>query len=187
MNDWKPDIFTYTDYRSFLRDYYLAAKAHHPRFSHRYFARRAGFTSPNFLKMVMDGDRNLGKERVDAVADALGLDVEERHFLAHLVAFNQPDTHAERNRYFDRIAATRRFRDARQLDGTYFEYLSHWYYPAIREMVGRADFREDPVWVAGQLLPAVKPAQAAAALEALLRLGLLQRDRWQAHARRKPQ
>jgi hypothetical protein len=38
----------------------LASKKAKPQYSFRYFARRAGLSSSNFLKLVMDGKRNLG-------------------------------------------------------------------------------------------------------------------------------
>jgi hypothetical protein len=33
-------------------------------FSHRFFARKAGFSSPNFLKLVMSSQRNLTHESI---------------------------------------------------------------------------------------------------------------------------
>jgi uncharacterized protein (TIGR02147 family) len=176
MAQWRPSIYDFVDYRAYLKAYYEAAKDNLRQFSYRYFSRRAGFSSPNFLKLVIDGQRNLGRDSVDQVAGALQLDPDETAFFANLVAFNQAENDAERNRHFERLAASKRFREAQHLDGDLFEYLSHWYYPAIREMAARADFRDDPGWIAGQLQPPVKPSQAGAALDTLLRLGLLQRE-----------
>jgi uncharacterized protein (TIGR02147 family) len=48
--------------------------------------------------------------------------------------------------------------------------------PAIRELVSLTSFREDPAWIAAALEPAISERQANAALETLLRLGLLVRD-----------
>jgi uncharacterized protein (TIGR02147 family) len=175
-DDWAPDIFVYSDYRKFLADYYAAAKEHHPAFSYRYFARRAGYTSPNFLKLVIDGQRNLSSDSVDKFARALKLTPSERRFFGRLVAFNQAETQDEKNQAWERVSASHRFRKARRLDRAYFEYLSRWYNPAIREMAARADFREDPQWIAQQLVPPIQPSQAQACLELLLELGLLVRD-----------
>lgn len=169
-------VFEYTDFRRYLADHYAAEKARRPSFSYRAFARRAGFSSPNFLKLVIDGQRNLGKESVPSFAKALGLGPEEATFFADLVAFGQAPTIEEKNRHFERIAASRRFRAARRIDGALFEYLSHWWTPAIREMAGRADFREDPAWIAGELRPRIRPVEARKALATLLTLGLLARD-----------
>src|SRR4051794_5482246 len=38
-----PDLFAYTDYREFLKDYYEEQKAKDPKFSHRYFTMKVGF------------------------------------------------------------------------------------------------------------------------------------------------
>lgn len=176
MADWKPDIYAYLNYRSYLGDYYRAAKANSRAFSYRWFSRRAGFASPNFLKLVIDGHRNLGPDSVGRFSDALGHDTSAAEFFADLVAFGQAESADEKNEAFERVAASRRFRTARRIDRAYFDYLSNWYYPAIREMVARVDFREDAVWIARQLVPRISAAQARRALEILLELGLLERD-----------
>ena len=173
---WIPDIFEYLDYRKFLADYYLQAKEHNRAFSYRYFSRKAGYSSPNFLKLVIDGQRNISNESIGRFAQALKLNNAQSRFFANLVAFNQATTGEEKNQAFERVAASRRFRQARKLDRDFYVYLSHWYYPAIREMVARRDFVEDPEWIASQLLPPIQPAQAKACLELLIELGLVSRD-----------
>ncbi len=170
---WKPDIYEYIDYRAFLRDYYAAAKENVRAFSYRYLARRAGFSSPNFIKLVMEGDRNLGGDSIDKVAQAFDIQGEHRDFFKSLVAFDQADTAEERNEAFEAIAASRRYKSARRIDYDMFEYLSHWYYPAIREMAARKDFKADAAWVAGQLWPRISEQKAGKALDLLMRLGLL--------------
>ncbi len=170
------NVFEFLDYRAFLRAHYAAEKARRPAFSHRFFSRLAGLRSPNFLKLVMDGERNLGVETVPRFVAALGLKGEAASFFADLVTFTQAQSLAEKNRAFERIAASRRFRTARRIDGELFTYLSHWYFPAIRELTARADFREDPKWIAKQLEPPLAPADAERALSLLLSLGLILRD-----------
>lgn len=168
-----PSVYAYVDYRAFMRDHFAAKKATMPQYSFRFLARKAGFTSSNFLKLVMDGDRNLGPQAVEKVAKAMKLDADEADFFGQLVTMNQAQTVAERNRAFERVAANRRFRAAKKLDGPLFEYLTHWYYPAIRELAARSDFVDDPAWVAQQIDPPIEPRQAKAALKTLLNLGLL--------------
>lgn len=169
-------VFEFTDFRKYLAAHYAAEKARRPSFSYRAFARRAGFSSPNFLKLVIDGQRNIGKESVPSFARALGLSAEEGTFFADLVAFGQAATIEEKNRHFERIAASRRFRAARRIDGALFEYLSQWWSPAIREMAARPDFRDDPAWIAAELRPRIRTADAKRALRTLETLGLLVRD-----------
>jgi uncharacterized protein (TIGR02147 family) len=169
-------VYDYLDYRAYLRAYYEAAKKTRPSFTFRLFSKLAGLRSPNFLKLVIEGKRNLGADSVVRFSDALGLEGADAEFFADLVAFGQATSLADKNRAFERIAASRRFRAARRIDGDLFAYLSHWYNPAIRELAARADFSEDPRWVAAQLRPRISPAEAAQALKLLFSLGLLVRD-----------
>ncbi|HEY5960639.1 MAG TPA: TIGR02147 family protein, partial [Polyangiaceae bacterium] len=166
------NVFDFLDYRAYLRAYYERAKRRPAGFSFRTFSKRAGLKSPNFFKLVIDGDRNLGKEMVPRFADALGLEGETREFFSDLVAFEQAGDSSEKNRAFERIAASRRFRSARRIDGMLHEYLSHWYHPAIRELVVSPEFQADPEWLAKQLRPTITPRQAAHSLKLLIELGL---------------
>ncbi len=172
----EPNVFDYLDYRAYLRSFYEARKQTRAGFSFRTFSKRAGLKSPNFFKLVMDGDRNLGADTVPKFADALGLTGAEREFFRDLVAFDQGSDSIEKNRAFERIAASRRFRTARRIDGLLLTYLSHWYHPAIRELAARKDFSADPKWIAKRLRPAISPRQAAESVELLLSLGLLVKD-----------
>lgn len=168
-------MFDYLDYRAFLRDAYEDLKKRQRGFSYRWFSRRAGMSSPNFLKLVIENQRNLTAESTEKFAQALGLGDKESAFFRELVGFNQAATAAEKNRYFERIGSYRRHRAVRSLERQAFEYLSHWYYPAIRELVSCQGFREDPEWIAKKLIPPITPADARRALDLLLELGLIER------------
>lgn len=169
-------VYDFLDYRAYLRAYYEAAKRTRPSFSFRLFSKLAGLRSPNFLKLVIDGQRNLGADSVQRFAAALQLTGADAEFFGDLVALGQAETLADKNRAFERISGSRRFRAARRIDGDLFAYLSHWYGPAIRELAARDDFQEEPRWIAGQLRPKVSPAEAAETMKLLLSLGLLVRD-----------
>src|SRR5262245_65236720 len=106
-------------------------------------------------------------------AKACDLGPMQSDFFCELVEYNQAKTNAERNRIYERLARFRPFREARRLDGAQAEYHSSWYVPAIRELVRRSDFSEDPRWIARQLTPAISSAQAKKALELLEALGLV--------------
>jgi uncharacterized protein (TIGR02147 family) len=169
-------VYDFLDHRAYLAAYYTAAKRTRPSFSFRLFSKLAGLRSPNFLKLVIDGERNLGADSVGRFAEALGLEGADAEFFADLVAFGQAQTLADKNRAFERIAASRRFRAARRIDGELFAYLSHWYNPVIRELAAREDFQEEPRWIAAQLRPRISASEAAEAMKLLLSLGLLVRD-----------
>ena len=133
----------------------------------------AGQRSSSLLHHVIHGKRNLTPATTRAFCKALSLNAEEAGFFSLLVALDQAATHEERNQIYSRLSATRRFREARRVEGEGFRYLSAWYYPAIRELSHAPDFRADPAWICKALRPPITQAQARAALEDLVSMGLV--------------
>jgi len=82
-------IFEYDDYRAYLRDLYEHLKKTGTHFSYRSFSSKAGFRSPNILKLVIDGKRNLSPQSVQKFARALNLKKDEAEFFRILVNLNQ--------------------------------------------------------------------------------------------------
>lgn len=167
------DVFRFRDYREFLAAFYAHAKA--AGSSYRGFARAAGLGAPNYLKLVIDGKRNLSKEMAGRFAAACRLNAESTEYFELLVAFNQADTDAERNVLHERLSRFARFRSAQRLDVAQHEYHSSWFIPVVRELVSCPGFNEDAAWIAAQLQPAISEKEALHALDVLERLGLLER------------
>ena len=170
------DIHGYLDFRRYLDDWFRAKKAGNPRFSHRMFARMAGQKSPSLALQVMRGERNLTPQTTEAFIRAMGLNADEASFFTDLVQLGQASTGDEQNRAWTRISASRRFREARKLEGQGVELLSHWYHSAVRELAHRADFERNPAWIARTMRPKITASQAKQAIALLLSLGLLVED-----------
>lgn len=171
----RPDVFAYLDYRAYLRDHFAFAKAKWGT-SHRGLARRAGVRSPTFLKLVMEGERNLSAASAPRVAVACRLEGEAAEYFVRLVGFNQArDTDAKRAAY-ERLQHFARWRRIHALDLARDAYFARWWLPAIRELVAADGFREDPKWIARQLRPRVSVREVRKALATLLELGLVVRD-----------
>lgn len=170
------DVYRYLDYRALLRDFYADRKAHGRGFSFRAFSRRAGLGSPNHLKRVMEGERNLTAETAQRFADACGFTGKEALYFCELVTFTQARTTAERQASYEALSSYRGYRRAQKLDVAQAAYHSHWYVPAIRELAAGPGFRADASWIAGRMLPPISEEEAERALQTLIDLGLLVRD-----------
>ncbi|MBN1654538.1 MAG: TIGR02147 family protein [Deltaproteobacteria bacterium] len=168
------DVFRYLDYRTFLETFYRTKKPH--GYSYRKFSQRAHLRSPNYLKLVIEGKRNLTAAMASRFADACGLHGDAKEYFEKLVEFNQARSTEDRNRAYHQLTSFSRYRRAQKLEVAHGQYHSKWYLPAIRELAARTDFKNDPNWIAPRLLPPITSREAAQALELLLRLGLLQRD-----------
>lgn len=170
-----PDILHYSNYRTFLRDIYEFRKSKQPSFSHRYFTQKAGIGSPNYLKLVMDGKRNLTKKSLVKFQSALGLKGRKAEFFENLVFFNQSTTVSERNIYYANILKMRARTGIRKLEESQFQLFTDWRHIVIRELVALKGFRPDPQWILRKLGKGFTGRQVDESLALLSEMGLLKR------------
>jgi uncharacterized protein (TIGR02147 family) len=169
-------IFEYDNYRNFLRDAYLYSKTINKNFSFRFFSKTAGFKSPNILKLVMDGDRNIAPGSIDKFVKAFKMSKDEAAFFKNLVHLNQAKTTVEKQSFAEEILKQKAFRKSQPLKESQYQFFSKWYYVVIREMVAMENFKEDYTWIARQLRPRITASEAKTAVEQLLILGLIARE-----------
>ncbi len=174
MNN-RPVVYNYIDYRSFLKDMFAFRKQKNKNFSHRYFARKAGFASSNFLNLVLKGERNLSQKSVVKVAKGFELNKQEHKFFENMVFMNQAKSNDEKNYYYQEMMSVNSPK-INKINKSSYEYFSKWYYPVIREAATFGKGKYTASQIAGMLDPKITPKQAEKALNALLELGLLEKN-----------
>lgn len=178
----RPVVYDYLQYRAYLKDMFEYKKATHDFFSYRFFAKEAGFASPNYLKLVTDGQRSLTNTSIEKIAKGFELKKQEREFFEYLVFMNQASTHDEQNRYYRKMLSIKGYTNTHRLEKASYDYFAKWYYPAIREIITFRDHRFTPEQIADRLNPEITPKEAEKALRLLLELKLIEKDsdgRWQ--------
>lgn len=176
-----PNLFTYRDYRQFLKDWYQQAKKSRGSYSYRLFARKAGFKTSNFLLLVMQGKRNLTEESLTKTITGLGLNKQEQEFFRSLVFFNQAKTHQEKDFYYQKLLQSKKFSQLRPIEKQQYDYYSTWYHPVVRELIASKECDGTPEWIAKHLFPSITPAQAAKSIELLEKFEFIQKTengRW---------
>lgn len=168
-------IFEYLDYREFLQLLFEDKKRQHEFYSYRLFSQKAGFKSPNFLKLVINGERNLTKESVFKVARAFDLNKKETDYFENLVFLNQSKTLEEKNMYLSRLMRHRLKTDPRKMEESEFEYYCKWYNPVIHELVTAVDFRDDFRKLGSMVIPVISASDAEKSVELLLSLNFIQK------------
>ncbi len=166
-------IFTYTDYRIFLAAAFDEHKQKSPFYSYRLFSQKAGFASPNFLKLVIDAKRNLTKESVFKCAKALGLGRKEADYFENLVFYCQSKTDEEKKSYWSRLVRFRESKSAKKIEVAEYNYYSFWYNPVIRELVTMCDFGDDYKKLGHAVLPAISALEAERSVALLCKLGFI--------------
>jgi len=170
-----PDLLNYTNYRQFLKDYYLARKQADPKFSLRSLAQAARFPSHGLLQYLMDGKRNLSKKTLVKLSLALGLEKERAQYFENLVFFNQAKTLEEKGFFYDKLVRSGGTSTFKKLDSSQLQAFRRWYTIAIREMLNLEGFRGNAAWISGRLLPPVQTYEAEEALALLLETGLIKK------------
>lgn len=131
------------------------------------------------LANVLSGSRTPRSSTLDAFATAMQLKPTERSDLGLLVDLGTAPDLTTRSRIMEQILSRERYHQVRvtekHRDEDIFRYFEHWYIQPIREMVGMPGFRDDPTWIAAQLMPPIRGDQAAEAIETLLDLGFVAR------------
>lgn len=100
MTQKKLNIFEYLDYRQFLKDWYEMMKSETTFFSYRYFAQKAGINSSGFLKLVIEGQRNLTDLTAEKFIHAIKLWGIEGDYFRSLVRYNQCRSNEEKMIYY---------------------------------------------------------------------------------------
>ncbi|HUI91789.1 MAG TPA: TIGR02147 family protein [Chitinivibrionales bacterium] len=170
-------IFKYIDYRKFLLDYYNEKKSTTRFFSYRYFSNKAGIKSPVFLKQVIEGERNLTLQTMDKFILALSLNKKEAVFFRHLVQFNQATMAYEKQEHYSVMLSMMDYVNEHRLTADQYIYFDKWYNSAVRELVCLRDFRDNWELIAKSLRPAISPRDAKNAVQLLLRLNLIKKQK----------
>ncbi|HEX2955671.1 MAG TPA: TIGR02147 family protein [Chitinispirillaceae bacterium] len=169
-------IFEYMDYREFLLHTFEEKKSKHDFYSYRLFSQKAGFKSPNFLKLVIDGDRNLTKESVFKVAKAFSLTKKESDYFENLVFLNQSKTLEEKNRYLTKLIKHREKNNPRTLEKSQYSYYSNWYNPIIHELITSKDFSDDFKKLGSMVIPPISASEAEKSADLLKELNLIKKN-----------
>jgi uncharacterized protein (TIGR02147 family) len=169
-------VFEYMNFREFLRDFYNAKKSEMPFYSYRLFSQKAGFSSPNVLKLAIDGNRNLTKDSVFRFCKAMNLNKKESEYFEHLVFFNQSSTLEEKNSYLSSMMKYRAKPGAKAIEKNEYSYYSQWFHPVIRELAASSDFANDFGRLAQLVVPPITTAEAKKSIKLLLELGFLRTD-----------
>lgn len=170
------DIFAYSDYRVFLTDYYKAKKRDLPGFTFDVLAKRGGFSSASFPKLVIDGKRNLTNESTEKMIVGLRLKPKAARYFKILVDFNQAELLEDKVAFLKKIDAFRKKNSPEHILPDEYDYLKKWYHPVIREMTELPTFKEDPEWIGKRLVGKVGLGEISLSLEFLIKSGFLQRD-----------
>jgi uncharacterized protein (TIGR02147 family) len=168
-------IFSYSDYRKFIQDYYFYQKSKRKLFTYRVLSTRAGINSSGFYPLVVQGKRDLTDATIEKTSVALELTPFESEYFTNLVRFNQAKTLKKKNMYFERLLEVLSKKDLNLISEDQYDIFSEWHHGVVRELVVCREFDNDFRKLGTMLSPPISAKQARKSVELLLKLGFLEK------------
>lgn len=172
------NLFEYTDYRVFLRDYYQARKEGQPGWSLKSWATKLNLRGKSMLAMVLNGQRHPGRALTQSIVSYFEFPLEQAEYFYDLVEW-QKNANREgglSTLLLERLAKKRKTGTFELLDLDTFALISNWYFPVLRELFQVQGFQLDANWISHQLLGELTPAEVRDAIKLLYRLGILKKN-----------
>jgi uncharacterized protein (TIGR02147 family) len=166
-------IFEFYDYRLYMRTFYEERKRT-SAFSWRQFSKLAGFSSPNYMKVVCDGKSRLSKAGIEPVANAMGLIEHEKIYFQKLVELDNANNESSKAAVLQQIHEMSKEYKIRMLDGDAFMYFESWLNPVVRE-IAALNPGAKPLALSKLCIPETSATEIRRSIDFLLSAGLLKK------------
>jgi len=167
------DIYQYTDYREYLRDWFAEAKGKSEAMSYRYLAGKVSL-DPGFLVHILQGHKHLAEKHIPALVRCLRLSKPQAAYFERLCLFGKARSEAEIARRFKELMELRAMQ-SRTLASKQYQYYEKWYIPVVRCLIAARGFSGDYGQLAQMLNPGIQVEEAKHAVKVLLQLSMLKR------------
>lgn len=177
-----PDVSQYVDYRKFLSDYYEYKRKTESSglraYSYSVFSASADIRSPNYLKLVIEGQRNLSEQMAVKFAKAMKLNKSQAEEFCLLVAYGQ-ETEPQRRAQHLRTLSEFRYRNQikfGEINSKATDLLPSWLTWVLYHLVDQRDVEFTPEKIRNLIRTQTNSEEIRRSLERLLEAGLLERN-----------
>ena len=175
-----PNVFNYHNPIEFLNAGLAGIQEKNSNFSMRAWAKQLGLSHVAMLSMVLSQKRkllpNLSSKISSQFRESGRFNETEARYFDILVLFHNASSLDERNFYEGILSSLKPDHQFSTLDLDKLNVIADWYHSAILEMTELKNFKSDPRWISLKLGGSVNETQVRAAIERLLRLGLLEKN-----------
>ena len=177
-----PELSQYMDYRKYLGDFYAYKREQTKKdirpYSYQMFSAAANIKSPQYLRLIIEGKRNLSIDMVAKFAKALNLQKEQTEELKNLVNYTQATDPSERNRYLKELMEKRVNQKIKsgEIDSKAWEKVPGWVAWILYSMVDQKNVTFETAQLKQLLGEKATLDEIQDALKKLLDAGELVRD-----------
>lgn len=171
----KPNIQEYHDYLLFLKDWIQFLKDRERGFSLRKIAKEVGMAS-GYLPMCFSGKRRLSEKYYLKIKPHLKLSQKEERYLDLLRVIAESEDTKRRVQALTDLQKLKDYKETNRSELEVHQYLSRWYYVAIRELINGPSFKEDVEWIQERLRGKVSQKEIEEALQFLIKFAFVERN-----------
>lgn len=170
-----PAIYTYLDFRRFLKDRQRWLKEQKPVFTLDYIAAKLGLRSKGHVSLIFKGTKTVPDAKIELLAQIFELEGKEREFFLNLVRYNQELSYRKKKAYLDRMVALMRIADKRLVPDQY-RLVEKWYYPIVLEILRLHDFSDQWLEIGNLVQPPISAAEAKDAVQVLRAIKVIRQN-----------
>jgi uncharacterized protein (TIGR02147 family) len=163
----KPVVYSYHDYRVFLKDLVSFLQEGQPDLSLRKLAEKSEL-AVGYLPMVLSGKRNLTEKSLEVLKKHLKLKVDEVAYLKYMMELNDSGSREGKLELVKKMQKFHKYQEENGKELEAYKYLTKWHYVALREMIQLEDFKNDIAWIQERFSFAVTPKDIQEALSFLV-------------------
>lgn len=168
-------VFSYTDYRKFLIDFFDSIKSEDPDVTHAQICKETGIKSPGHLSLILHGKANISIELAERFSTFCKLKSRESRYFLTMVQFNQEKKTSLKTELFEQLIS---FNESciYKVGPHHYKFYDKWYHSAIRALLEFVSIKENFEDLAKMIVPAIRPDQVRGSIMLLTELGLIQPD-----------
>ncbi|MBX3020196.1 MAG: TIGR02147 family protein [Bdellovibrionales bacterium] len=177
-----PRLNAFTDYRVFLKEFYdykrEITKGELRPYGYGTFSAAANIRSPNYLKLIIEGQRNLSIDMAKKFARGLGMGKEETEEFLALVEYTQAIEPLERNRCLKVLSDLRVRQQLKsgEINAETWEKVPGWVTWVLYALTDQAGVKFEPDRLFEMMRGKARPDEIRRSLERLLASGELTKD-----------
>lgn len=170
-----PSVYTYFDFRAYLKDRQKWLKSQKPFFTLEYIAEKLELKSKGHVSLIFSGAKSVPDAKIAMLADLLFLEERENEFFQNLVRYNQERTYRQKKVYLDRMVLLMRISDKKLVPSQY-RLCEKWFYPVVLEVIRIHDISEDWAMLGKLVRPQISAVDAKEAVQVLRGLELIRQN-----------
>lgn len=170
----KVDLYQYISYRKFLSDAFDLKKQSQPQWSYNAWANHLGLKNNTTLLKIIHGQREAGPKVKEKLFQYFKFNTTQRKYFNDLIELSKVQNNPSLSvPLLTRIKHFNPSQKKKKLSENEFQFISNWWFYAIRQLVRIKGFKNNIEWIEEKLLFSVSYDQISHAIQTMIDLGFL--------------